>query len=101
MSTDIPRSAPPHLCQPSRASEQSAGHVIAGEASTHPHVVITTTRREPLPIGLEVGRVDRGAGVVPVDDQRCALHGVDRASAAVHWVSAANELQRPRRKLLF
>ncbi len=69
--------------------------------STYSHVVISASRREPLAIGLEVGRVDRGAGVVPVDDERCALHGVGQGlsggalgipggpAAATVWCSAA------------
>lgn len=91
----------PICVNPPELANSQHGTSSRGEASTHPHVVIATTRREPLPIRLEVGRVDWGARIVPVDDQRCALHGVDRASAAVHWVSGANELQLPGVKLLF
>ena len=52
------------------------GLVNPGCAVTYPHVVVPAARGQTaLPMGLEVGRVDGGILVVPIDDCRSALHG--------------------------
>lgn len=48
---------------------------------TYANIVVSACSGQPaLAVGLEMGRVDRGILVMPIDDKRSALHGDIRSS---------------------
>jgi len=62
----------PDLYSVSTALKPTPG---TGTAATYSNIVVSTTGREPaLSVGLKMCRVHGGVLLVPVDDQRRALH---------------------------
>lgn len=71
----------PKLCRgQQRGSAPSRGPAPRVEDATYPNVrVSASSGQTPLAGGLEMGRVDGLALVVPIDDQGCCLHGAMRS----------------------